>query len=305
MSAVRTEIIMNRHDRLSLILSVVCAVFITQVGYGQVETKSSADPNNAGSFAPLEQWKDAVIAGDTGGLKLMYSVTPSPRIITPAGETNADADISFWCGLKPRRMKLDVVQSTSPKPEVRQVVMQAEILSRTTSGDKTVYVTQAQLWQKQGEDWHLVAAKRTDPASLRQPAATTKNIYPAGVDAHSEIKEAGERAAKEHKRILLVFGANWCYDCHVLDLAFHRDDFAPVLAGGYEVVHVDVGKGDKNQDLMKQYEVPMDKGIPGLAVLESDGKLVYSQKNGEFENARSLTPEALLEFLNKWKPQAP
>ena len=40
------------------------------------------------------------------------------------------------------------------------------------------------------------------------------------------------------------------------------------------------------------------------AKLDGDGKLVVSQKNGEFEDARSLTPEALLEFLNKWKPEA-
>jgi hypothetical protein len=39
-------------------------------------------------------------------------------------------------------------------------------------------------------------------------------------------------------------------------------------------------------------------------VIERDGKLVVSQKNGEFENARAMTPEALLQFLNKWKPQA-
>jgi hypothetical protein len=37
-------------------------------------------------------------------------------------------------------------------------------------------------------------------------------------------------------------------------------------------------------------------------VAESDGKLVASQKNGEFEDARSLAPEFLVVFLNKWKP---
>jgi thiol:disulfide interchange protein len=122
------------------------------------------------------------------------------------------------------------------------------------------------------------------------------------LDARAEIKEAEEKAAKEHQRILLVFGANWCYDCHVLDLAFHRPDFVPVMAG-YEVVHVDIGPdGKKNADVAKEFQVPLDKGIPALAVLEGDGKLVVSQKNGEFEDARSLTPEALLEFLNKWKP---
>jgi len=69
-------------------------------------------------------------------------------------------------------------------------------------------------------------------------------------------------------------------------------------------VHVDIGPdGKKNANLAKQFQVPLDKGVPALAVLESDGKLIVSQKNGEFENARASTPEALLEFLNKWKPK--
>jgi hypothetical protein len=91
----------------------------------------------------------------------------------------------------------------------------------------------------------------------------------------------------------------------VLDLAFHRPDLVPVLERDFEVVHVDVGRGDKNQDLMEEYKVPMKRGIPALAVLESNGKLLFSQQQGEFENARSLAPADLLQFLNKWKPQTP
>jgi len=166
-----------------------------------------------------------------------------------------------------------------------------------------VSVTDAQGWQKQGEQWRLVGAERTDAPHLKQPSDMKTDLYPADADARVEIKEAEEKAAKEHQRILLVFGANWCYDCHVLDLAFHRPDFALAMAG-YEVVHVDIGPdGKKNAELAKEFQVPLDKGIPALAVLEGDGKLVVSQKNGEFEDARSLTPEALLEFLNKWKPE--
>jgi thioredoxin-related protein len=128
-----------------------------------------------------------------------------------------------------------------------------------------------------------------------------KNIYPDNADSHEEIREAEERATAGHKRLLLVFGANWCFDCHVLDLAFQRPDFAPILAESYEVVHVDLGPDEgKNVDLVKQYEIPLDKGIPALAVAESDGKLVVSPKNGEFEDARGLTPEVLLGFLTKW-----
>ena len=76
----------------------------------------------------------------------------------------------------------------------------------------------------------------------------------------------------------------------------------PVLAANYVVVHVDIGRGEKNQDLMAKYDVPMKRGIPGLAVLDAGGKLIYSQKNGEFENARALAPEDVLAFLNQWRP---
>jgi thioredoxin 1 len=148
----------------------------------------------------------------------------------------------------------------------------------------------------------LALAVAASGVCFSQAAPKKKEIYSESADARSEIKEALKKAAAEHKRVIVVFGANWCYDCHVLDTAFHRSDLAPILSANYEVVHVDIGKGEKNQDLMRKYEVPMKRGIPGLAVLDADGKLVYSQKNGEFENARALAPEDFLAFLNKWKP---
>lgn len=133
-------------------------------------------------------------------------------------------------------------------------------------------------------------------------APKESDIYNEKADARVEIKAALATAAATHKRVILVFGANWCYDCHALDKTLHDGDVASVLTANYEVVHVDIGKGEKNQDLMQKYEVPLKRGIPGLAVLDPDGKLIYSQKNGEFENARSLTSRDLLVFLNRWKP---
>jgi thiol:disulfide interchange protein len=134
-------------------------------------------------------------------------------------------------------------------------------------------------------------------------AAKPKQIYNETADAHAEIREAVKKAQAGHKRVIVVFGANWCFDCHVLDEVFHRPELASIIAANYEIVHVDIGKGEKNQDLMNKYEVPLKRGIPGLAVLDPNGKLVYSQKNGEFENARAMSQDDFLTFLNKWKPR--
>ena len=262
---------------------------------------SSPAGKSAADFAPLLQWKSAVISGNPAAVKALYSTNPPVQVATPAGQSTADSDAAFWTGLRARRIKLDIIQSDSAQPGTHQVVFQAEILS-ASAGEHTVYITEGQLWQQQGEQWRLAATKRSDPTRLQQPTSKSKVIYAPGLDARAEVKQAVGIASREHKRVLVVFGANWCYDCHVLDLAFHRPDVEPVLKKNYEVVHVDVGEGDKNQDLMQQYQVPMKKGIPAIAVLDSDGELLYSQQGGEFEKARALAPEDVLAFLEKWKP---
>jgi hypothetical protein len=50
-----------------------------------------------------------------------------------------------------------------------------------------------------------------DAPQLKQPEDMNKNIYPDNADSHEEIREAEERASAGHKRLLLVFGANWCF----------------------------------------------------------------------------------------------
>jgi len=284
---------MNWKHRLAGVAGFALAV--SCFASSQLAPSSGAVP-----FPPLDQWKNAVLTGDSASLTSFYSTNPALQVATEKGASDAAAETAFWIGLKAKKIDLDIVQKQSPQTGVQVVVFQADV----QSANDTVYITEAQAWQLQGDSWKLVVIKHSQAAHLKQPASADKNIYPDNVDARKEISEAEEQAAKEHKRVLLVFGANWCYDCHVLDLAFHRPDFAPVMAG-YEVVHVDIGQdGKKNADLAKQFQVPLEKGVPALAVLESHGKLIVSQKNGEFENARTMTPTALLDFLNKWQPEA-
>lgn len=265
---------------------------------------SASGPASDAAFAPLDQWKAAVVSGNVSLLKSMYSSNPPAQVKTETGMAGADADPDFWTGLKARRVKLTLVKSESPYPGVQQVLFEAEVHSGAGAADHVVYVNEAQVWQQQNGQWRVTQAQRTNAAKLEQPLSTGKLIYDDNADAKAEIKRALAAAANGHKRVLLIFGANWCYDCHVLDLAFQRPELASVLKRNYEVVHVDVGEYTRNMDLGQQYDVPLKKGVPALAVLDSHGKLLYSQQGGEFEKARSLAPEDLLAFLNKWKPAA-
>jgi hypothetical protein len=256
-------------------------------------------------FAPLARWKSAVINSNNSALQDLYSNDPAPRI-TVIGKNStaisASDDAGFWKGMRATQVSLNVADSKSPQPGIQQVTFQATV--KTAPPGRTLYVVESQLWQQQPAGWKLVAIERTDAMKLEQPLSLDAKLYPTASGAQQEIAHSIAEAAKAHKRVLLIFGADWCYDCHVLDRALRRPDIAPTLNANFEVVHVDVGQGDKNQDLMTQYQVPMSRGIPAIAVLDARGKLLYSQKNGEFERARAMGPEDLLEFLNKWKPQA-
>jgi thioredoxin 1 len=281
----------------NIFLRVMTALLMLGAQFGFAQSSAVDSPSG---FPPLDQWNTAVLAGDAAVLKSMYSVDPVAQVMANGVKTSVDADVNFWLGLKARTLRLKTV-AVLDRPKGTSVVFKAEV---QLANGQILSVTDGQMWRKQGEQWRVISVERADAPHLQQPSDMNKNIYPADADAHAELKEAEAKAAAGHKRVLLVFGANWCYDCHVLDLAFHRPDFTSVMAG-YEVVHIDLGPDEKkNADLVQQFNVPLDKGIPALAVAESDGKLVVSQKNGEFEDARSMTPGAVLEFLSKWKPSS-
>ncbi len=281
---------MNRAVKFAAVLILVV------VANGVAGLAQSA--GQSAEFLPFQQWVGAVLTGDAATLKSLYSADPAAQIRVKTVMHPAEADTSFWLGLKSPNMQVEIVRLIV-RPTRANVIFRADVVS----AGQSIQVTDDQGWQKQGDHWRLVYVERTDAPQLKQPSDMKKNIYPAEADAHAEIKEAEEKAAKEHKRLLLVFGANWCFDCHVLDLAFHGPELSPILEANYELVHVDIGPdGEKNGDVAKQFDASLEKGVPVVTIVEPDGRVVVSENNGEFEDARQLTPKFLAEFLNKWKP---
>ena len=134
--------------------------------------------------------------------------------------------------------------------------------------------------------------------------AALPDIYPDPGRAKTDLAAALQTAAANHRRIIVDFGGNWCPDCHVLDDYFHDAANKPLLEADFLLVHVNIGRLDQNLDIAERYEIPLKKGVPALAVLDSDGKLLYSQRTGEFEAMRHMQSSAVTQFLSQWKPAA-
>ena len=279
--------------------TVLLSVLLSAVSFAQATDQLLP----SGLASSVEHWRAAVLAGDADALQRFYA--PAPQIQDPKKQPIPLADeLRFWSSQKKSGLAsitLDIVKVDPPQNGIQYVKFQAELKNRTAQGTRTNYVVAIQGWQV-GSSPRIAWETRTGTVRLKQPVRLNPKLYDPAADARSEIREAEQRAGREHKRVLLIFGGNWCYDCHVLDLAFHSGDVEPTLDRNYIVVHVDVGEYDKNLDLAERYQVPLKKGVPALAVVDPPDQLIFSQQAGEFQAARSLAPEDVIAFLQKWKP---
>ena len=140
-------------------------------------------------------------------------------------------------------------------------------------------------------------------AQVKPPAHaySTKHLYSDTADPKADIAAALLQARKEHKRVLLDFGGDWCGDCQVLDIYFHQSPNDELLSKNYVLVHVWIGHIDHNLEYPEKYGVAIKKGVPALAVLDDKGTTLYSQRTGEFEDMRHMDASSVTAFLEKWK----
>jgi thiol-disulfide isomerase/thioredoxin len=145
----------------------------------------------------------------------------------------------------------------------------------------------------------LPAQEESRPASKPKRA----DIYDTKAEGKDLVDAALKKAARDDKRVLVVWGGNWCGWCHKLHEFFRKSPkVATALRAEYEVAWIDVGtfKDKRNEELAKSYVEKME-GVPFLTVLDSSGKLVANQETGALEEGDHHDATKVLAFLEKWQ----
>jgi thioredoxin 1 len=122
--------------------------------------------------------------------------------------------------------------------------------------------------------------------------------YDESADARADLHRALQQAKGETKRVLVVFGANWCDDCQALARLMAQGPVAEHVARRYIVTKVDVGNFNKNLDLAREMGEAIKKGIPAVAVLAADGALVRATQAGELASARRMGDAQVIAVLD-------
>ena len=127
-------------------------------------------------------------------------------------------------------------------------------------------------------------------------------VYDETADAKAEIRQALAQAATSDVPVLVVFGANWCGDCRILDMAIKQGPSAPLVAREFKVVKVNVGRFDRNVDIAQSYGVPLKNGIPAVVVLSPTNQVLYMTREGELADAQNMGENGIYEFFKKVTP---
>jgi len=145
-------------------------------------------------------------------------------------------------------------------------------------------------------------APRVGIASFAQLPTPLPYPYDERADADQAVAAAKARARAHHKLLLVDLGGNWCGDCRVLAGTMALPAVKTFVAAHYEVAMVDVGRFDKNLQIPARYGIRSRlQGVPSLLVVDPrTNRLVDAGHVAALADARSMTPQALADWLAQW-----
>lgn len=127
--------------------------------------------------------------------------------------------------------------------------------------------------------------------------------YPDPALAPRQVEEAFATAGKSHRRVMLVFGGNWCPDCRFLAGVFEQPDAASWIDSHFVVVPVNIGRLDRNLELAARYGVTVHE-VPTILMITPNGKLLNGDSVNVLGDARDLSPQTVIDQIAAWNERS-
>ena len=125
---------------------------------------------------------------------------------------------------------------------------------------------------------------------------------PKPTDKQVEQKYARnlKQIQNNNKKLVLLFGAEWCGDCKALEMHLANSTVFTALKNSFLFQKVDVGRFDKNILFNNKFQDPIDGGIPAIVIIDKSEKILISTNSGYFSNARKMSASEVLKFFKKY-----
>ena len=161
--------------------------------------------------------------------------------------------------------------------------------------------------------WSVAARQdETPPAIEEAPAHPEASPYAEIPEIAAIAHFEGVRAAAilQGKRLVAVFGANWCHDSRALAGWLETPRFRALTDKHFIVVYIDAGRpqdsAGRNMALAARLGVSDIEGTPNLLVLDpANGKLLNTPESAKgWRDAASRSADAIFDELASYAPGA-
>lgn len=133
-----------------------------------------------------------------------------------------------------------------------------------------------------------------DQLSIPLPLPYNGFIYSEG-----DIEDFMNSAIDKYKQPVIIFGGNWCPDCRILDGTLQIPTIKKFMKDHYKIMHIDVGRYDKNMELMSYFGVAKEEGVPRVLVFDIDKNLLNSSSTKEWTSARERSFQDIFNYFQK------
>ena len=137
-----------------------------------------------------------------------------------------------------------------------------------------------------------ILLKDSDTLKLPLPLPYNGEEYSA-----EQINDFLDETLQQSKQPILIFGGNWCPDCRILDGTLQLPTIKKFMNKNYNIMHIDIGRYDKNMELISYFGIPKEKGVPRVLVFDKNKIIINKKSTKEWTTARDRRKQEVFDYF--------
>ena len=121
--------------------------------------------------------------------------------------------------------------------------------------------------------------------------------YNGEIYSESDIERFLDSSINKLKQPIIIFGGNWCPDCRILEGTLQLPTIKKYMDRYYRIMHVDVGRYDKNMNLISYFNIPKEEGVPRVLVFDKNKNILNMDSTKEWTTARDRKQQEIFNYF--------